>query len=76
MTKILIIALIYLLKGYTHLKSNLLLTGGLLVVQVTLGVLNVLLSIPMVVAVLHNAVALLLLLSVVALIHKVFKAPI
>ncbi|MBT3195877.1 MAG: COX15/CtaA family protein [Candidatus Ruthia sp.] len=75
-TTILIIALIYLLKGYTHLKSNLLLTGGLLVVQVTLGVLNVLLSIPMVVAVLHNAVALLLLLSVVALIHKVFKAPI
>jgi cytochrome c oxidase assembly protein subunit 15 len=74
-TTILIVALIYLFRGYTHLKSNLLLIGGLLVVQVTLGILNVLLSIPMAVAVLHNAVALLLLLSLVTLVHKLFKTP-
>jgi cytochrome c oxidase assembly protein subunit 15 len=74
-TTILIVALIYLFRGYTHLKSNLLLIGGLLVVQVTLGILNVLLSIPMAVAVLHNAVALLLLLSLVTLVHKLFKIP-
>ncbi|MEO1890576.1 MAG: COX15/CtaA family protein [Candidatus Thioglobus sp.] len=74
-TTLLIAALIYLLRGYTHLKSNLLLIGGLLIVQITLGILNVLLSIPMIVAVLHNAVALLLLLSLVALVHKMFKVP-
>jgi len=74
-TTLLIATLIYLLRGYAHLKSNLLLIGGLLVVQVTLGILNVLLSIPMVVAVSHNAVALLLLLSLVALVHKMFKVP-
>lgn len=74
-TTVLIVALIYLFKGYTHLKSNLLLIGGLLIVQVILGILNVVLSIPMFVAVLHNAVALLLLLSLVALAHKLFKIP-
>ena len=74
-TTLLIATLIYLLRGYTHLKSNLLLIGGLLIVQITLGILNVLLSIPMIVAVLHNAVALLLLLSLVALVHKMFKVP-
>jgi cytochrome c oxidase assembly protein subunit 15 len=51
------------------------LIGGLLVAQVTLGVLNVLLSIPMAIAVLHNMVALLLLLSVLALLHKVIRVP-
>jgi len=72
-TTVLIVALIYLFRGYTHLKSNLLLIGGLLIAQVTLGILNVMLSIPMVIAVLHNAVALLLLLSLIALTHKIFK---
>ncbi|SFV81846.1 Heme A synthase, cytochrome oxidase biogenesis protein Cox15-CtaA [hydrothermal vent metagenome] len=74
-TTLLIATLIYLFRDYTHLKSSLLLIGGLLIVQVTLGILNVLLSIPMVVAVLHNAVALLLLLSLIALAHKIFRAP-
>ena len=74
-TTALIVSLFYLFKGYTHLKSNLMLIGGLLIVQVTLGILNVLLSLPMAVAVLHNAIALLLLLSIVVLIHKVFRAP-
>ena len=72
MTTTLILSLVYLFRGYTHLKSNLVLIGSLLMVQVTLGILNVLLSLPIIVAVLHNAIALLLLLSIVALIHKVF----
>jgi cytochrome c oxidase assembly protein subunit 15 len=74
-TTLLIATLIYLFRDYTHLKSSLLLIGGLLIAQVTLGILNVLLSIPMVVAVLHNAVALLLLLSLIALAHKIFRTP-
>jgi len=73
MTTALILSLVYLFRDYTHLKSNLVLIGSLLIVQITLGILNVLLSLPIVVAVLHNAVALLLLLSIVALIHKVFR---
>jgi cytochrome c oxidase assembly protein subunit 15 len=74
-TTLLIATLIYLFRDYTHLKSSLLLIGGLLIVQITLGILNVLLSIPMIVAVLHNAVALLLLLSLIALAHKIFRTP-
>jgi cytochrome c oxidase assembly protein subunit 15 len=74
-TTLLIATLIYLFRDYTHLKSSLLLIGGLLIAQVTLGILNVLLSIPMVVAVLHNAVALLLLLSLITLAHKIFRTP-
>jgi heme A synthase len=49
--------------------------GSLLAMQITLGILNVVLSIPMAIATLHNTVALLLLLSVITLIHKVFKPP-
>ena len=75
-TTIFIVTLIYLFKDYTHLKSNLLLVGGLLVTQVALGILNVVLSIPMAIAVLHNVIALLLLLSIIVLIHKVFKTPV
>ncbi len=74
-TTLFIALLIYVLSCYPHLKSNLMLIGGLLVAQVTLGVLNVLLSIPMAIAVLHNMVALLLLLSVLALLHKVIRVP-
>ncbi len=57
-------------KNYSYLKSNLVLIGGLLTTQVTLGIFNVLFSIPMAIATLHNVVALLLLLSVLALLHK------
>jgi cytochrome c oxidase assembly protein subunit 15 len=74
-TTLLIATLIYQFRGYKHLKSSLLLIGSLLIVQVTLGILNVLLSIPMAIAVLHNAVALLLLLSLIALAHKIFRTP-
>ncbi|WXU00539.1 MAG: Heme A synthase [Catillopecten margaritatus gill symbiont] len=58
-------------NNYSHLKSSVVLIGSLLTAQITLGILNVMLSIPMAIAVLHNAVALLLLLSVLALLHKV-----
>jgi len=72
-TTTLIISLIFSFKHYVHLKNNLLLIGGLLTVQVILGILNIVLSLPMFIAVLHNTFALLLLLSIVSLIHKIFK---
>jgi len=74
-TTLFTIALIYSFKVYPHLRGNLTMIGNLLAIQVTLGILNVVLSIPMTIATLHNAVALLLLLSIIALIHKVFKTP-
>lgn len=73
-TTILIVSLIFSFRNYMHLKDNLLLISGLLIAQVSLGILNIILSLPMVIAVLHNAVALLLLLSLVSLIHKIFKS--
>lgn len=74
-TTVAIVGLIYILKQYAQCRLNLIGIGVLLVTQVILGILNVLLSIPIVIAVLHNAVALLLLLSIVALGHKAFKIP-
>lgn len=74
-TTLFIAVLIYALRHYSHFKSSLILIGGLLTLQITLGILNVMFSIPLAIAVAHNAVALLLLLSVVALLHKVAKAP-
>lgn len=75
-TTLLIALLIYVFSNYPYLKSNLVLISGLLTAQITLGILNVLLSIPIAIAILHNAVALLLLLSVLALLHKVIRTPI
>lgn len=72
-TTLFIAALIYRLCNYSHLRSNLILIGGLLMLQITLGILNVMFSIPMAIAVLHNAVALLLLLSILALLHKITR---
>lgn len=74
-TLIVTISMIYSLKGYTNLKPNLIMIATLLTTQVALGILNVLLSLPMTIAVLHNAIALLLLISIIMLIHKVFKVP-
>jgi cytochrome c oxidase assembly protein subunit 15 len=42
--------------------------GSLLAIQIILGILNVVWSIPMAIATLHNTVALLLLLSIITLI--------
>jgi len=58
-------------KNYSMLKNNLLLILTLLVTQVVLGIMNVVLSLPMLVAVLHNAFALGLLLSLISLLHKI-----
>ena len=76
-TTLFIGVLLYALgNSYSHLKSNLVLIGGLLATQVSLGIFNVLFSIPMAIATLHNVVALLLLLSVLALLHKATRAPV
>lgn len=74
-TTIFMVGLIYLFRGYTHLGFNLEIIASLLVVQVILGILNVILSIPMAIAVLHNVVALLLLLSLLILMHKISRTP-
>lgn len=50
------------------------LVGLLLVVQITLGISNVLASLPLSVAVAHNAVGALLLLSLVTLAHRSYSA--
>lgn len=71
-----IVLLIASLKNYPGLKTNLILMMVMLAIQVALGILNVVLSLPIVIAVLHNAVALGLLLSLVALMHKVFRKTI
>jgi cytochrome c oxidase assembly protein subunit 15 len=70
-----IIALTFSFKNYTALKNNLFITLALLAVQVALGVINVVMSLPMFAAVMHNVVALFLLLSLVSLAHKVFNNP-
>ena len=62
-------------KNYPRLKNSLLLIITLLVTQVVLGILNVVSSLPMLVAVLHNAIALGLLLSLIGLLHKIVKNP-
>ena len=67
--------LIFNFKVYPSLKKNLLLILALLVAQVVLGIMNVVLSLPMLVAVLHNAVALGLLLSLIGLLHKIVNSP-
>jgi cytochrome c oxidase assembly protein subunit 15 len=58
---------------YRELRYNLKIIALLLMMQIALGITNVLQSLPMTIAVLHNVVGLLLLLSVVSLIHKTFK---
>jgi len=62
-------------KNYPRLKNNLLLILALLVTQIVLGIMNVVLSLPMLVAVLHNAFALGLLLSLISLLHKIVNNP-
>jgi cytochrome c oxidase assembly protein subunit 15 len=73
-TSLIIVLLVYLYKDYIHLKTNLLLTAGLLFIQVVFGIINVLYSIPIAIAVTHNALALMLLLSLVGLAHKIYKS--
>jgi cytochrome c oxidase assembly protein subunit 15 len=60
-----------LFKQHTKLASLLFL---LLIGQVSLGIMNVVFALPLEIAVLHNFVAVLLLLTVIAINHKFFKA--
>ena len=63
----------FVIKVYRHINTNIKIVGALVTIQATLGILNVVMSLPMAVAVLHNAVALILLMSMIALLHKVFR---
>jgi cytochrome c oxidase assembly protein subunit 15 len=59
-----------LFKYYRRLALFLLL---ILFLQVSLGILNVVLALPLAIAVLHNLVAAILLLTVITINHRVFK---
>lgn len=61
------------IKKFRFLRNVALMILLFLCMQVTLGVLNIELTLPMWTAVLHNGVAALLLLSVVTLLHKLFS---
>lgn len=67
-----IAVLIYMLMKvwqYKRFRNILKVVGGLLALQVILGISNVLFSIPMPIALAHNGVAVMLLLSLVTLFH-------
>jgi len=68
-----IIALSFSLKSYVALKKSFVVVLVLLTVQVALGIINVVMSLPMFAATMHNVVALALLLSLVNLAHKVYS---
>lgn len=74
-TTVAIAILIVCFKNYPRLKTSLITVMAMLALQVTLGILNVVLSLPILIAVLHNAIALGLLMSLIALMHKVFRKP-
>ena len=68
-----LIGLAFAYKNYTMLRNNIFIILLLLSIQVGLGIINVVMPLPMFAAVMHNAVALGLLLSLISLAHKVFK---
>ena len=68
-----LIGLAFAYKNYTMLRNNIFIILLLLSIQVGLGIINVVMSLPMFAALMHNAVALGLLLSLISLAHKVFK---
>jgi cytochrome c oxidase assembly protein subunit 15 len=68
-----LVGLAFAYKNYTMLRNNIFIILLLLSIQVGLGIINVVMSLPMFAAVMHNAVALGLLLSLISLAHKVFK---
>ena len=68
-----IIALSFALKNYLAFQKNIVIVLALLGVQVALGIINVVMSLPMFAAVMHNAVALFLLLSLISLAHRMFN---
>jgi len=68
-----ILSLCFVLENYPTLRRNIIVVLSLLSAQVALGVINVVMSLPMFAAVMHNAVALFLLLSLISLAHKMFN---
>lgn len=62
--------LIFLLKDNQKIRKLVVVMAILLILQLTLGILNIILSLPILIAVMHNLVALLLLLSVINIIYK------
>lgn len=68
-----ILALSFTLKSYPALKKSIAVVLALLAVQVALGIVNVVMSLPIFAATMHNVVALALLLSLINLAHMMFK---
>ncbi|MBT3456584.1 MAG: COX15/CtaA family protein [Thiotrichales bacterium] len=68
-----ILALSFTLKSYPTLKKNIAVVLALLAIQVALGIVNVVMSLPIFAATMHNVVALALLLSLINLAHMMFK---
>ena len=68
-----ILALSFALKSYPALKKSIAVVLALLAVQVALGIVNVVMSLPIFAATMHNVVALALLLSLINLAHMMFK---
>ena len=68
-----IIALSFALKNYLAFQKNIVIVMALLGFQVALGIINVVMSLPMFAAVMHNAVALFRLLSLISLAHRMFN---
>jgi len=67
-----IITLSFALKNYQALRKSVLIVLALLAAQVAFGIINVLMSLPIFSATMHNVVGLALLLSLVNLAHKMF----
>jgi cytochrome c oxidase assembly protein subunit 15 len=68
-----ILALSFTLKSYPALKKSIAVVLALLAIQVVLGIVNVVMSLPIFAATMHNVVALALLLSLINLAHMMFK---
>lgn len=66
--------LIYKLTKNRELLPMAMVIGGLLVLQIGLGIMNVTMNLPLTVAVMHNGVAALLLISLVYLLYKTRQA--
>ena len=68
-----LIVLTFLLKPYPAIRFKLVTLLTLLGIQILLGILNIVLSLPILVAVMHNLVALLLVLSLLNIFHATSK---
>jgi len=67
-----IIALSFALRTYVALRKSVSIVIVLLTIQIVLGIMNVVMSLPMFAATMHNAIGLALLLSLINLAHKMY----